>query len=375
MRIAINTRFLLSGSLEGYGHFIFEIFSRLAAQYPQHQFIYIFDRPFDPAFITAPNITPVVTGPPARHPLLWKYWYGYRLPAAAKKAGAEVLVCPDGFCSLHTKIPQVTVVHDLAFLDQPKAIAASHLRFYKRHTPRFIKKSHSVVTVSQYSKEDIIKNYGTSEAKITIVPNAARAIFQPVSWQQREAIKAQYSAGHEYFVYVGSIHPRKNLVNLLKAFSIFKKWQRSDMKLLLCGRLAWQHEAFEESLTTYKHRADVVLMGYQPEATLAQVLAGAYAMVYPSYFEGFGMPVLEAMQCGVPVVTSNTSALPETGGDAALYASPAEPEAIAGEMMRLYKDETLRSALIVKGLARAQTFVWNQSAACLWTCIEKAAGK
>jgi glycosyltransferase involved in cell wall biosynthesis len=375
MRIAVNTRFLLAGQLEGYGHFINEIFSRLAAAHPQHEFLYIFDRPFDAAFITLPNIMPVVIGPPARHPLLWKYWYDYRLSAAAKKNGADVLVCPDGFCSLRTRIPQVTVIHDLAYWNQPKAIAASHLRFYKRYTPKFIKKTSVLATVSAFSRTDIASRYAFNEDKIALIPNAVRECFRPLHWQDREAVKTEYAGGYEYFVYAGSIHPRKNLVNLLKAFSIFKKWQRSDMKLLLCGRLAWQHEDFEKSLATYKYRDDVVLMGYQPEATLARVLAGAYALVYPSFFEGFGMPVLEAMKCAVPVVTANTSALPETGGDAALYADPTDPESIAGEMMRLYKDESLRNRLIEKGLQRAQQFSWQQSAEQMWCYIEKAAGK
>ena len=138
MRIAVNTRFLLSDYLEGYGHFLQEIFSRLVKAHPEHEFIFIFDRPFDQKFIFGKNVTPIVAGPPARHPLLWKYWYDFKLPAVLKKYKADVFFSPDGFCSLRTAVPQCLVIHDLAFLHFPSGISGSQLRFYKRNTPDYI---------------------------------------------------------------------------------------------------------------------------------------------------------------------------------------------------------------------------------------------
>ena len=375
MRIAVNTRFLLKDYLEGYGHFTREIFSRIALQNPQHEFIFIFDRPFEQEFVFSGNITPVVAGSPARHPLLWKLWYDYAVPRTLKKYGADVFVSPDGFCSLRTPVPQVTVIHDLAFLHRPNDISRSHLWFYKKYTPRFIRKSKQLVTVSESSRKDIIEHYPEAKKKITVAFNAARSVFQPVNWQKKEEVKAKYSGGREYFVYTGSIHPRKNLVNLLKAFSIFKKWQGSDMKLLLCGRLAWKNDDFVKSLETYKHRKDVVLTGYLPEEELAAVVASAYAMVYPSHFEGFGLPLAEAMQAGTPVVTTQTPALIETGGDAVLYAAPGNIEELAAKMMLVYKDEALRAQLIEKGKTQCTRFNWQQSAETIWGCIQQAAGK
>jgi glycosyltransferase involved in cell wall biosynthesis len=375
MRIAVNTRFLLKDYLEGYGYFTREIFSRLAQQHPQHEFIFIFDRPFDKQFIFSGNITPVVAGPAARHPLLWKLWYDYKLPRILKKMKADVFVSPDGFCSLRTNIPQVTVIHDLAFLHRPKDIPRSHLWYYKKYTPRFIKKSSQLITVSHASQQDILSRYPQAAGKITVVPNAARNNFQPVSWEQKTTVKDMYAGGREYFVYTGSIHPRKNILNLLKAFSIFKKWQQSDMKLLLCGRLAWKNEAFRKMLATYKYRNDVQLTGYLPEEELAAVVASAYAMVYPSHFEGFGLPVVEAMQADVPVVASNTDAITETGGDAILYASPDDYEELAAQMMLLYKDEALRARQIEKGRIQNTRFNWQQSSEMMWHCIQLAAGK
>lgn len=119
MKIAVNTRFLLNGYLEGYGYFLYETFNCITKDHPEHEFIFIFDRPYNKRFIFGSNVKPVVTGPPARHPLLWKLWYDIKVPAIIRKCKADVFVSCDGFCSLTTKLPQVLVVHDLSFLHHP----------------------------------------------------------------------------------------------------------------------------------------------------------------------------------------------------------------------------------------------------------------
>jgi glycosyltransferase involved in cell wall biosynthesis len=164
-------------------------------------------------------------------------------------------------------------------------------------------------------------------------------------------------------------------LNLLKAFSLFKKWQQSNMKLLIVGRTAWDHEEILEKIKTYKYREDVVLLGYVTDEQLARITGAAYALVYPSFFEGFGLPIVEAMQSGVPVITSNNSSMPEIGGDAALYADPSEPDAIAKHMLELYKNESYRSDLIGAGKTQAAKFSWDRAADELWQNISEAATK
>ncbi len=372
MRIAVNTRFLLPDYLDGYGYFLYETFSRITKAHPEHEFIFIFDRPYDKRFIFADNITPVVAGPAARHPVLWKWWYDVKVPALLKKYKADVFVSCDGFCSLTARQQQCLVIHDLAFLHFPSFIHRSHLLFYKRYTPKFLQKASSIATVSAFSKQDILLHYPVSSDKIDIIYNAAKEIFHPIDIDKKEAVKNKYSEGKEYFIYAGAIHPRKNLTHLLKAFSVFKKRQKSNLKLILAGRLAWKYQRFVESLKTYKYRDDVVLTGYLPEEELAKLVGAAYAMVYPSYWEGFGVPVVEAMKAGVPVITSSGTAMQEIAKDAALYVDPADYNDIADKMMRLYKDERLRSELIQKGKQLAQQYSWDQSARQLWECIMKA---
>lgn len=372
MIIAVNTRFLLDDYLEGYGNFLYETFTRITKNYPEHQFIFIFDRPFDKSYLFNDNVRAVITGPPARHPVLWKYWYDWRVPAVLRKYKADVFVSADGFCSLRTKVPQCLVIHDLAFLRFPSFLKRSHLIFYKRYVPRFFARASSVCTVSEFSKNDIEKSYGPHRAGIDIVYGAAKDNFRQLTPSEKSAIKEKYTAGKEYFIYTGAIHPRKNLMNLLKAFSLFKKRQQSAMKLVLVGRLAWKYESFSEKLKSYKYRDDVVMTGYVAESELIQLTGSAYGMVYPSFFEGFGLPVIEAMKAGVPVITSSGSVMQEIAGEAALYADPAQPADIAAQMMYLYKDETRRNEMVRAGREIAAQYNWNRTADLLWECIMKA---
>ncbi len=374
MRVAVNTRFLLKDYLEGYGYFLQETLRRITQQHPEHEFIFIFDRTYDSQWVFSPNVTPVVCRPAARHPLLWKLWYDIKIPALLKKLHADVFVSADGFCSLTTKVPQCLVVHDLAFLHFPSFISRQHLFFYKRYTPKFLQKANSLATVSEFSKQDITEQYGIHEKRIQVIGNAARDVFRPATITEKLNVKNKYTGGRNYFIYTGAVHPRKNLLNLLKAFSVFKKMQQSNWKLVIAGRLAWKNESFIKNLKAYKHRDDVVITGHVQDDELALLTAGAYAMIYPSWWEGFGMPVLEAMRCEVPVITSSNSAMQEVAGDAALYADPAAFKDIADKMMQLYKDEAMRATLIEKGKLREQQFSWDRSADLLWQCIQQAVG-
>ena len=375
MLIAVNTRFIVTGQLEGYGYFTKEVFFLLAHNHPEHQFIFFFDWPFDTSLVFPKNVTPVVVPPKARHALSFRWWFDVKIPLALKKYKADVFVSPDGFCSLITKVPQVVVIHDLAFIHHPKFIPIIHRIFYKRYTPLFLKKASVVATVSEFSKNDIIDQYHVDEQKIINVSSAAKTIFQPVEWDEKEAIKTEYADGCEYFIFVGGIHPRKNLLNLLKAFSMFKKRQRSNMKLLVAGRMAWDYDKITEKMETYKFRQDVKLLGYMGEAALAKLVAAAYALVFPSYFEGFGVPILEAMQSHVPVITSNTSSMTEIGEEAALYADPTDAADIADQMKRIFTNENLRSQLVEKGKLVAAKYSWQRTSELMWQAIQQAVSK
>ena len=375
MRIAVNACFLISDKLEGYGYFVQEIFSRLALQFPEHEFIFVFDRPWDPQFIFSSNITPVLVTPKSRHALSFKFWYDIKLPLALRKYKPDIIVQPYGFCSLTTRIPQILVIHDLAFLHFPQFIPRHHLYYYKAFTSKFIRKARKVLTVSEFSKKDIISQYHTKPEKIDVVYSASKSVFKALDFTEQQLVKLKYTEGRDFFLFTGGIHPRKNVYHLLKAFSLFKKWQKSNMKLVIVGRLAWQYEDLLLKLESYKYRADVLLLNYLDETELARLTASAYAMVFPSYFEGFGVPLVESMQSGIPVIAGNAGSLPEIGGDAALYADPFDPDSIAKQMLRLYKDETLRAELVKKGFQNAARFSWERTAGLLWQGIVEICGE
>lgn len=375
MRIAVNTRFLQKNQLEGYGHFINEIFKIIVFNNPQHEFLFIFDRPFSEEFIYSKNITAKIVTPKARHALSFRYWYDVKVPIVLKKWKADVFVSLDGFCSVTTSVPQIVCIHDLAFLHYPKLIAKSHLWYYKLMTPKFLKKASKIVTVSQYSKNDILKQYKIQENKIEVIYSGIRSKFCSINNAEREKTKQLFSNGEEYFLFVGGVHPRKNVMSLIKAFSIFKKWTKSNMKLLVIGRMAWQYSEIEEKLKTYKYRNDVELLGYADDTKLASIMSAAYVLVHPSFFEGFGSPIVEAFHSAVPVLTSNTSSMAEIADDAALLFDPNNIEDLAQQMILIYKDEKLKKQLIEKGIERAKDFSWNKTANKLWECIESVATK
>lgn len=372
MIIAVNTRFLVK-ELEGYGYFIHELFKALVKHHPEHQFYFLFDRPYSEKYIYSSNVHPLIISPPARHPLLWKYWYDVKVSIALRKIKADIFISPDGYSSLATTVPQCLVVHDLGFLHFPNAYKKTHVHYFKRYTPKFLKKAKTIVTVSEFSKQDILKHYGIPSDKVDVIYNGVKELFQPVAFDQKEKIKEKYSGSKEYFIYTGAIQPRKNLINLLKAFSIFKRRLHSNMKLIITGRLAWKNQEFLKLIDTYKYKSDVVLTGYLPEDELALLMGSAYALVYPSLFEGFGVPVVEAMKCRIPVLTSEKTSMQEIAGDAALYFDPNDHTTIANQMMIIYKDENLRNQLIEKAQLVAQKYSWQHSAELFWKIILKTA--
>ena len=373
MRIVVNTRFWTEGLREGYGYFKEQVFSRIALAQPDHQFLFLFDRR-PPADLQLPdNVSLRILPPPARHPLLWKLWYDWRIPPVLKQFKADLFVSPDGIASLRTQVPQCLVVHDLAFLQDRHWLPASIGRYYRKYTPRFLKKVQRVATVSETSKRQLVDMYGMLPDAIDVVYSAAKPVFHPFEITERTAIKDRYTEGKEFFLYTGAIHPRKNLIGLLKAFSLFKKRQQSNFKLVLAGRMAWHSGDFESLLATYKYRSDVVLTGYVDLEVLVGLTASAYALVYPSFYEGFGVPVLEAMCSDVPVITSVGTSMQEIAGEAALYADPKEPAALADQMSRLYIDESLRRRLVEKGRSVAESFSWDRTAQGVWGSMLAAA--
>ncbi len=371
MRIAVNTRLLLKGKLEGIGWFTYQTLERIVKSHPEHEFFFLFDRPYDKSFIFAPNVTPIVVHPQARHPVLFYLWFEWSVPYILRKYKIDLFLSPDSYMSLSTKVPTCLVVHDLAFEHYPEHYVTTHRLYWTHYSPLFARAAARIATVSTFSKEDISKRYGVALSNIDVVYNGAHTEYVPLTNSEREEVKAEYADGCEYFVFAGAIHPRKNIVNLLKAFIAFKKHQKTNMKLVIVGRPAWKYNEVEALRQSMPFKDDVKWVGYMNIDKLSKVIGGGYALVYASLFEGFGIPILEALQCGVPAIVSNTSSMPEVAGEAALLCDPTDPGDIAEKMHLIYKDEALRARLIANAPAQVAKFNWDASATKLWDCMMK----
>ncbi|OUJ72586.1 glycosyltransferase family 4 protein [Hymenobacter crusticola] len=373
MIIAVNVRFLLPGNqLEGIGRFTYETLIRMVRQHPEHTFHFLFDRPFDPKYVFAQNVVPHVLFPPARHPFLFVAWFEGAVAQTLRRLRPDVFLSLDGFTTLRTNVPRVTVMHDLAFEHFPQDVGFLQRQYYYFFAPRFAFASACVVAVSEATKQDLIDTYQLPAERIQVIYNAADARFRPQPEAMQAPIRAKFSSDQPYFLFVGALQPRKNLVNLLRAFDRFKTETGAETQLLVVGRKAWKAGPIFDVYDQMQYQDDVHLTGRVNDAELVGLYAAALATVYVPYFEGFGIPVIEAQACGSPVITSNCSSLPEVAGDAALLVDPFSVESIAAALTQLYHDATLREELITRGFRNTQRFSWEQSAVELWQTLKEA---
>ncbi|MEI8203335.1 MAG: glycosyltransferase family 1 protein [Bacteroidota bacterium] len=372
MKIAINTRLLIKNKLDGIGWFTFETLNRITKAHPEHTFYFIFDRSYHSDFTGfSDNIIPVVLPPQARHPLLFYIWFEWSIPFLFRKIKPDIFVSPDGYISLSTKVPTLAVIHDLNFEHYPKDLPWLVRCYYRHYFPLFAEKANRIVTVSEFSKQDIVDQYHISADKVDVVYNGASEFFCPIDENAIQMVRNEYSGGKPYFLFVGALHPRKNLINLLKAFDLFRDQNETDIKLLVVGERKWWTEEMEAAFSGMKWADEVIFINRMDIEKFRRVVAAALAQVYVSYFEGFGIPIIEAFNCNVPVITSNVTSMPEVAGDAAILIDPFSVNSIADGLSRMAFDHSLRDSLIEKGKERRKLFDWNYTAEGLWKSIEK----
>ena len=371
MKIAVNTRLLIKNRLDGIGWFTYETLKRITNSHPEHTFHFIFDRPYSEEFIFNNNIIPVSINPPARHPFLFYLWFEHAIPKILKKINPDLFLSTDGYLSLKTKVDSLPVIHDLNFEHHPEQLPYLTRKYYKHYFPAFAKKAKRIATVSEYSKKDIQKTYGIESDLIDVVYNGANESYQPCSEQNKEKTRNKYTDGHPYFLFIGTLHPRKNIANLFHAFDQFKNNSNNNIKLMIIGEKKWWTADIRNAYEKMKNKTNVIFEGHTPPEELKDIIPSALAMTYVSFFEGFGIPIIEAMRSGVPVITSQSSCMPEIAGEAALLADPFSINSISQKMEKVALDSEVREELITKGLIRAREFTWDKTAEKLWTCIEK----
>lgn len=371
MRIAVNTRLLLHDRLDGIGWFTAETARRMVLAHPEHEFFFFFDRKPHPEFLFADNVTPVVLCPQARHPVLWYLYFEWSTPMALKRYKIDLYLSPDGMMPLHPKVPTLNVIHDLNFEHASGNLKASHQRYMSHYFPLFARNATRLATVSSYSKKDIAETYGIPAEKIDVVYDGAHSNYRPHSDDEKEAIRQRFTDGHPFVIFISTILKRKNLANLLLAFDKVKEDKgNEELKLVVVGSRVWWQDELESAWNGMKHQSDVIFPGRVEPNDLSALLSAAEMLVYPSYFEGFGIPILEAMYAETAVIASRTTSMPEVGGDAVLYIDPSDIDDIAHAISRL-RDKTLRQEFIEKGRLQRQKFSWEITANLLWDSMMK----
>ncbi|MEZ5070194.1 MAG: glycosyltransferase family 1 protein [Bacteroidales bacterium] len=361
----------MPGKLDGMGWFTFETLKRITRDHPDTHFYFLFDRKYSKEVIFSENITPVVLRPSTRHPLLWYIWFQWRLHAFLKKKRPDLFLSTDGFLSLRSPVPSVAVIHDLNFEHRPWDLPPLVRWYYRHFFPRYARAARRIVTVSEYSRRDIINQYEINEEMVDLAYNGANDRYQPISPEQAAEVRGEYTGGAPFFIFVGSIHPRKNITHLLKAFQLFREEHKGEFKLVIVGEPFFLTGAMEEQLEKMSFRHDVIFTGRLSPEALRNLMAAAWALTFVPYFEGFGIPLVEAMKCDVPVIASKVTSLPEIAGDAALWAIPESPASIRDAMVRMVREEGLREELIGKGRQQREKYSWDHTARMLWASMEK----
>jgi glycosyltransferase involved in cell wall biosynthesis len=303
---------------------------------------------------------------------LFYIWFQVMLPRVLRQIQPDVFFSPDNMTSLRTHVTRVTALHDLAYLHFPEEKTYLDRRYYEYFVPRFAQASRLVVTVSEFTRQDLIKSYGLPAAKIKVVDSGVSDFFKPSSFELQVATRQKYCAGEMYFLYVGALQLRKNLPNIFRAFDSFKKLTGSEVKLVVVGRKAWKAGAIIDAYEAMAYKTEVIFTGRIPDEEVRKLYGSAIAVVFASVFEGFGLPTIEAQKCDCPVITSTTSSMPEVARDSAVLVNPLSPDEICQAMLLLYHYPEKRDYYIRKGRENWPRYPWQRTSELVYQALMEA---
>jgi glycosyltransferase involved in cell wall biosynthesis len=373
MKIAISARTLKQSPVDGISRFTSEVVNRLTAVHPEHMFILIFDRIPDAGLNFTENTTIEILKPATRHPSLWYFWHEWQLPDLLKKTGADIFLSPDGIISLRSDIPAISVIHDINFFHRPKDVPFITSVYYRYFFRKFARRAKRIITVSEFCRGDIASNLEINTDKIDVAWNGVSPYFSNPGNEITARYRNELTGGQPYFLFVSNFSPRKNIPGLIQAYNLFRERSGMNHKLVLTGGRLFLNSETDRLIRSSPWSEDIIITGSMTHEELNIHYSSALALVFVPWFEGFGIPASEAMRCGVPVILSDRTSLPEIGGDAALYVDPSNADDISSAMMRIASDKELWISMSKAGYLQSLKFNWDDTAMSVWNSIKMGA--
>lgn len=369
MRIAING-ILLSGDFSGVEKTIYELVNTLRTDSPHIYHLFLphhseVNIEESPQF----HIHKVDLFTKTRTARI--FWEHVFLPGLARKNSCELLHCPGYILPFNCSLPSVLTIHDCFAINHPEWCKISNRLYFRTFMARSIKNATQIIVPSAAVKEELIKTFGPPEDKLNVIPFAPSSVFSPIEESALlNDIRQKYSLDSRFFFFVGNHEPKKNIPGILHAFADFTSKTSSSHKLLLGGAPGWGPAVYP-FIKKLQLEKKVICPGYIPLQNLPALYSAADAFLFPSLSEGFGLPILEAMACGTPVITSDRGAAPEVAGNAAILCNPDDHQDIASAMTRIVENKELQVEYSRKGLTRASEFTWAKSAKATEQVYEK----
>jgi len=292
-------------------------------------------------------------------------WVKFYLPVTAKRDKVDILHCPCYIAPVTDSFRVVITIHDMASWIFPENFPLKHRMVYSLLVPSSARKAARIIAVSESTKRDIVKFFRIPEEKIEVIYEGVSEIYKPVKDENLlKGTRRKYDIppSSPYILCVGTLEPRKNVARLIESFVYLKADGKIKQKLVIAGGKGWLYDDIFRTVEKFKVREEVIFTGCVPEGDLPSLYSGADLFVYPSLYEGFGLPPLEAMACGAPVVSSDVSSLPEVVGDAGILVNPYEKEELAKSIYEVINNPELKKKMISKGIERAKKFSWQTAA-------------
>ncbi|TCO90006.1 glycosyltransferase involved in cell wall biosynthesis [Bacteroides heparinolyticus] len=362
MRIAIEAQRIFRCDKHGMDFVILEVLRQLQSRKDDNEY-FVFVAPGEDRCLHESANLHIIDLKCPTYPL----WEQIALPLAVSRLKVDMLHCTSNTAPLYSGIPTVLTLHDIIFLGEEKSDGMSRYQqlgwYYRRwNVPRIIGHCHHVITVSETERTNILKRFPTLENRLSVVYNGYGNQYHLLPEDETISVTRKYIAENEYLLFLGNTDPRKNTRGVLRSYHEYLNRSKRKLRLIVTGLEQTYVESLLADMGIDSCAAHIVYTGYVPGEDLPALYNRAYAFLFPSIKEGFGIPILEAMACGTPVITGNTSAMPEVAGTGALLVNPQKPQEIADALLRLETDNLFYEQQVHYGLKRVEQFSWKNTA-------------